>query len=201
MKAIETEYQGYRMRSRLEARWAIFFDAIGVKWQYESEGWDLSDGEFPPGYTGSKYYLPDFYLPLYDYFVEIKPVRLNFNEIVKACMVARSKRLIAIQGTPGIDSYFVTRYAHDGEYGEPNVDYVFTIGRKCDRLWLSSDIWGVESSLNCTSCREPKCGEKMSGTHSGLDDAYRQARSARFEHGETPSRPYRNIVDYDDIKF
>ena len=29
--AIETKYKGYRFRSRLEARWAVFFDALGIK--------------------------------------------------------------------------------------------------------------------------------------------------------------------------
>ena len=53
LKAIETEYKGYRFRSRLEARWAVFFDACGVKWEYEPEGYDLGDGT---------YYLPDFLL-------------------------------------------------------------------------------------------------------------------------------------------
>lgn len=27
IKAIDTYYKGYRFRSRLEARWAVFFDA------------------------------------------------------------------------------------------------------------------------------------------------------------------------------
>ena len=30
IKAIQTEYNGYLFRSRLEARWAVFFDACGV---------------------------------------------------------------------------------------------------------------------------------------------------------------------------
>ena len=34
MKPIETEYKGYRFRSRLEARWAVFFDALNIKWEY-----------------------------------------------------------------------------------------------------------------------------------------------------------------------
>lgn len=54
IKAIETFYNGYRFRSRLEARWAVFFDAAGIKYEYEPEGFKLSDGT---------YYLPDFYLP------------------------------------------------------------------------------------------------------------------------------------------
>lgn len=53
LKPIQTFYKGYRFRSRLEARWAVFFDACGVKWEYEPEGFDLGNG---------LYYLPDFLL-------------------------------------------------------------------------------------------------------------------------------------------
>lgn len=35
-KAVETVYKGYRFRSRLEARWAIFFDSLGIKWECRS---------------------------------------------------------------------------------------------------------------------------------------------------------------------
>lgn len=63
LKAIETIYRGYRFRSRLEARWAVFFDECGVKWGYEVEGFQLPSG----------WYLPDFYLPEANCFVEIKP--------------------------------------------------------------------------------------------------------------------------------
>ena len=37
LKPIPTVYKGYRFRSRLEARWAVFFDACGAKWEYEPE--------------------------------------------------------------------------------------------------------------------------------------------------------------------
>ena len=50
-KAIETIYKGYRFRSRLEARWAVFLDALGVEWEYEPEGFELPSG---------RRYLPDF---------------------------------------------------------------------------------------------------------------------------------------------
>ncbi len=69
MKVIQTEYKGYLFRSRLEARWAVFFDACGVDWEYEREGYILSDGS---------YYLPDFLLHGLvgrysgDLFVEVK---------------------------------------------------------------------------------------------------------------------------------
>ena len=43
LKAIQTEYKGYRFRSRLEARWAVLLDELGVKWEYEPEGYDLGN--------------------------------------------------------------------------------------------------------------------------------------------------------------
>ena len=55
MKAIETEYNGYGFRSRLEARWAVFFDTLGIRYEYEPEGFVLSNGE---------QYLPDFFFPI-----------------------------------------------------------------------------------------------------------------------------------------
>lgn len=66
IKAIQTEYKGYKFRSRLEARWAVFFDALGVGWEYEPEGFDLPSG---------LKYLPDFRLTNLegnDLYVEIK---------------------------------------------------------------------------------------------------------------------------------
>lgn len=51
IKPIQTFYKGYHFRSRLEARWAVFFSALGLKWEYEPEGFDLGGGDF---------YLPDF---------------------------------------------------------------------------------------------------------------------------------------------
>ena len=64
IKAIKTEYNGYMFRSRLEARWAVFFDAARIEYEYEPEGYTLSDGTN---------YLPDFWLPQFEIFVEIKP--------------------------------------------------------------------------------------------------------------------------------
>ncbi len=64
IKPIETIYNGYRFRSRLEARWAVFFDVLGVKYEYEPEGFEISNGVN---------YLPDFYLPEMETYVEVKP--------------------------------------------------------------------------------------------------------------------------------
>lgn len=62
IKAIETRYKNYHFRSRTEARWAVFFDVLQMNWQYEAEGYQLPSG----------LYLPDFYLPRNEIFIEIK---------------------------------------------------------------------------------------------------------------------------------
>lgn len=61
MKAIETTYNGYRFRSRLEAKWAYVFDRLGWRWEYE-----------PIDLNG---YIPDFHVNFgrSQCFVEIKP--------------------------------------------------------------------------------------------------------------------------------
>jgi hypothetical protein len=64
MKAIETFYDGHKFRSRTEARWAVFFNSLGLEYRYEYEGFLL----VPPGEP----YLPDFYLPELGYWIEVK---------------------------------------------------------------------------------------------------------------------------------
>lgn len=63
----ETFYNGYRFRSRTEARWAVFFDAAGIMYYYEHEDFLLPSG---------KRYLPDFWLPELDsgVFFEVKGI-------------------------------------------------------------------------------------------------------------------------------
>jgi hypothetical protein len=59
---IPTQYAGIRFRSRLEARWAVFFDTLGIPWTYEPEAYG----------DGHKGYTPDFWLPDQDCFWEVK---------------------------------------------------------------------------------------------------------------------------------
>lgn len=75
IKAITTYYNGYKFRSRLEARWAVFFDEAKIRYEYEPEGFKLQNGLC---------YLPDFYLPDENMYVEVKPPRVGaWKEINK----------------------------------------------------------------------------------------------------------------------
>lgn len=73
--AIETYYAGCRFRSRLEARWAVFFDALDIDWQYEPQGFEWSVDTYDEDWTMSTTtvrWLPDFYLPATGTWVEVK---------------------------------------------------------------------------------------------------------------------------------
>jgi hypothetical protein len=104
IKPIETLYRGYRFRSRLEARWAVFFDAAGIRWRYEEQGYDLRGVVLPnepggleqaqglytkenPGVASDeelpRWYLPDFYLPKQRCWVEVKARRPSRTEAEK----------------------------------------------------------------------------------------------------------------------
>ena len=65
IKALPSFYAGVKFRSRLEARWARYFDILGLEWQYEPEGYQLASGN----------YCPDFLCKdgIYEFFVEVKP--------------------------------------------------------------------------------------------------------------------------------
>lgn len=65
MKAIPTVYRGIQMRSRLEAKWAAYFDLRGdIQWEYE-----------PLDYNG---WIPDFTIKMDEVslpaLAEVKPV-------------------------------------------------------------------------------------------------------------------------------
>jgi hypothetical protein len=107
--AIETSYNGYKFRSRLEARWARFFDVLGVKYEYEPEGFDLSKiphiGEYlDPSDT---WYLPDFWLPRQGCYMEIKPLLtpVDSTAITKCYLLNSSKPVLITFGSPGLNSY------------------------------------------------------------------------------------------------
>lgn len=83
MQPIETRYQGYRFRSRLEARFAVFFDALNLHWEFEREGFDLGE---------HGYYLPDFYVKTEHetaWFIEIKGDLSDEKSVNKALQLDR----------------------------------------------------------------------------------------------------------------
>lgn len=95
IKAIPTKWRGRMYRSRLEARWSIAFDTLGLKFLYEPEGFQMQDGTR---------YLPDFYLPEIRWFAEVKPFAHSSSKAY-SFVKHSSNSLLMLDGEPSFRSY------------------------------------------------------------------------------------------------
>jgi len=174
IKAIETEYKDYLFRSRLEARWAVFFDAIGVTWEYEKEGYDF-DG---------LWYLPDFWVWEWDSFAEIKGYTEQLEDGLFKCRKLKEmtgKRSFVLYGAPDYEIYqmIFPDVEHDGElyYGIENPNKILQC-RKCSSFWFSNTR---EISYGPINRCDPKCtSEKGPFLTDVLINAHNNAKSYRF---------------------
>lgn len=168
MQSIDTLYNGNYFRSRLEARWAYFFDSVGLTYEYEPQGFS-NKGER---------YLPDFFLPgcyirstKTGVYVEIKPESYPHTDIPKASWFELP--LILFKGTP--DKCL---------FGGYDVN-----GYQCGRGWDSNmGIW------KCPLCSAFKiefhegsydncpCGHSVSNDYTFLKKWAQESILKRFEH-------------------
>lgn len=159
IKPIETEYCGYRFRSRLEARWAVFFDVLGLEYIYEIEGFILDD---------KQWYLPDFWFPQLKCYGEVKATIFTKQEF-KRCQ--QLGICILLDGMPAVEKgYYVVgastdfyedcyhSYVNNRDYGRILLDH----SCKKKRLWFL-------------------CGESLNDYQFDLTPNI-TARQARFEY-------------------
>lgn len=111
IKAIKTKYANIEFRSRLEARWAVFFDELVIPWEYEYECFDL---EFC-------WYLPDFYLPSCNTWIEIKPYA-SYEAVEKCIALSKytNESVILICGSLFRDQYICFPFSSDFEGSVPS---------------------------------------------------------------------------------
>ena len=186
LKPIETVYKGYRFRSRLEARWAVFFDACGVDWEYEPEGFDLGGGLM---------YLPDFLLHGVqgrdggDLYVEVKGNMTQAD-------VRKINRFARIRMDNGENGVFVVGRIPEGD----DVDEI--ICNTSDMAYSDSsdiNVFNFETVDGDYFAAHPGVnldgGFELFGDDSSYladmdpiktERAFRAARQARFEHVERP---------------
>lgn len=89
-------YEGFVFRSTLESKWARLFDELGVFYEYEPKVFDTSLG----------WYLPDFYLPRFELWVEVKPSEPTDEErqkLIEACDQV-SQRGVFVSSFPEFDA-------------------------------------------------------------------------------------------------
>jgi len=171
IKPIETRYKNCRFRSRLEARWAVFFDALGLDWEYEKEGFVLPD---------QSTYLPDFWLPQVQMWAEVKAIHPTESEITKARLLTSGsgKATLFLIGVPDYCAYWgIPDYDPDS-----NCDYIIDTSYLHESRFFSSTGlgWHEDSGVFTPT----PLGDNWQDCD--IRHAITAARSARFEHGEQP---------------
>jgi len=185
IKAIETIYKGYRFRSRLEARWGVFFDHLGIEWEYEKEGYDLGE---------AGWYLPDFWLPKQRCWIEVKGKHPNRDdeEVIKAKALAKhtGNNVYMFFGHFGpVECVFknpddMPNVVGSNLYFTPDGDWDGCMSwGLCSICGLNIGLFGSSNSPNST---HPGCIGEADDHAPIILAAYAAARSARFEHGEYP---------------
>jgi len=199
VKAIDTHYQGHRFRSRLEARWAVVFDELGLQWQYEPQGYELEHRITRE--PGTFNYLPDFFLPEVSVWVEVKgELDLGgYRRLLDAAAALSApgggcgRTDVVVLGP--ISNYAVwpprlpvRLHMHKGDLAAspwlPRSDYYDRHGLTTVRL--ANDMGDVLSPLTGI---EVLLRGIQAPTTSTFDAAVVRGREARFEHGEMPRKP------------
>lgn len=187
VKPIDTEYNGYLFRSRLEARWAVFLDTIGFSYDYEAEGYDLG---------GSGWYLPDFWVPpqsgFEGGFIEIKRHTPEESERQKAEALARGLGWSVyvfygqfdVNPDPMGDGWGVEPQAEWFSAGEGwDAPYLWCQCHICGAVGIEFDGRGARIRCGCSHAEHGN-GDKCYAYDTPLIlDALRRAKKARFEHG------------------
>jgi hypothetical protein len=200
LKAIETKYSGHLFRSRLEARWAVAFDSLHVRWEYEREGFDLGDGVK---------YLPDFWLPDLWCWFEVKGDEPTDEELEKARRLRDHGEWPVVLAVGPVSAGPHCCYANDighSSGGGSQWDVRWYICDGCKKAKLSwgdgchtivGPDWGMHPVQWCLQTTfvtkdADDCGPKWSLHDRSLDGPIRKAvdaaKSARFEHGESGAR-------------
>ena len=218
IKAIQTEYRGYKFRSRLEARWAVFFESMGWKWKYEHQGFNL--GWNDAGETHIKW-LPDFEIEIPSFcggqraYVEVKGDKNAFKD-GRFC-----ESLDFGGGPPLFDHSFRPAWLNDASFETGQVMPIVVLGDIPHQQWGAlflkvighskgictgwfmvnqKKLIGNESSVLWDAFRQERQHDSIAYSMEDFDpiiiptrladktimDALDDARSARFEHGETP---------------
>ncbi|MBI4739893.1 hypothetical protein HY772_10275 [Candidatus Woesearchaeota archaeon] len=173
-------YNGVRFRSRLEAKWAVFWDALGVRYFYEYEGFELPSGR----------YVPDFWLPHLEIWVEIKPNEPTDNARSKARdLLSATDKPVLLYWDEVIDPLELGRSPRSTMFW-----YVKGLSEEePEALCLyDEDWWAWQECVNCgqigvgysyndgNKIRSCHCNCVLSEYSDRLKAAYRQAQNYSF---------------------
>lgn len=103
-------YAGTRYRSKTEVKWVRAFSRCGVQYDNKARGFNFSS-VLPDHFKYCESYLPDFWLPEYKLWFEVKPSLPNIIEYRKAAILAEVTGcdVLVAPGCPGEMTTFEKR--------------------------------------------------------------------------------------------
>lgn len=142
IKALPSFYAGVKFRSRLEARWARYFDMIGVKWQYEPEGYELPSGNYCPDFFCSGRMETGF-------FVEVKPDdigrKMVQQKLLDLCQMT-DRIVVCVVGNPSLKEHWCCSKPYNEEFAKEWCEVSFSQeGMLKHGLYWGSSEWSDES--------------------------------------------------------
>lgn len=185
IQPIQTNYKGYKMRSRLEARWAVWLDAVRLAWRYEDQGFDLGEN--------GGWYLPDFWLPELECFMEVKPHAKRNDEAYFKCsyLAELSGHPVWMVCDPDISDLDLkncwnVKAGFWDTTGEFKLKSVFEMVAPPYTNY-SGDEGDLAGLIRFRRALNEEFAQKhgIDGHGTWLVNAFRAFRSARFEHGES----------------
>jgi hypothetical protein len=143
IRPIQTFFDGYRFRSRTEARFAVMWKALGWRYQFELQGFALEPGPF----------LPDFFLDDCDVFFEVKGTMPSDYQVALCASLADAYNctVFLAVGQPEHDAA-VYRFSPDEDC------VISTLRTELGRLGASPDE--IDRAILCARSAQFEHGQK-----------------------------------------
>ena len=181
MKVLEVEYNNYTFRSRTEAKWAKLLDELSVEYVYEPDTYVLDLMNCNKKRRKVRY-LPDFYLPQQELYLEIKNngnKKPTSDESLKAYLLSlnTNKNVIIAFGDVNYNAnvsygnYFC--YQPTGKF---DMHYRITKCTTCDRIDFTK--FGNVYDIKC-DCKKIQTHKKLFNC-CGVKNAFNIVKSYRF---------------------
>jgi hypothetical protein len=173
IEPVDTFYRTIRFRSRLEARWAVFLDDMEIDFAYELD----------PVKLGTRFYLPDFYLPHLDIFAEVKPTICDSADLDRIYAFAKTGMrggILLLSGSPTFTPYpFYYNSIVDSTPELIITNALLDVFYK--RRWYSTEH---RLYLDCRY-EDFRCEDQFTERYV---EAVEYANGARFDRGQSPTR-------------
>ena len=184
-QAQKTTYNGIEFRSKLEAKTAQALDNLGIEYEYEPQGYQLSNG---------MWYRPDFWLPYAGEFIECKGVMKNED-------MAKIVGLVKDTDAPVVVISYNNSMLVSVDVDDPSNKFNICTGdeigllkcAECGNTYFSGNCDSVFYCLPCRSCgnhdvRKLELIDEVSdgqslfiiGQNMAADDPFYSALAAKF---------------------